>query len=368
MKKILFILILFTFSNVFSQYKNNPNFNIPDSLKSITPYGTIENVLSISDDGLYISDFIPRVGLKGDWAISDDGKYKMFTKIEFGLNLAKRDDYVSFSADPGNSAGKVMQSVFIRQGFIGVSTPYGNISIGRQWGVNYTLSGNIDDMYLGGGYAIGVYSAGTDGGISGTGRADQSLKYEYTNDKFYFGAQSQLRNISANDQFYFDTYGFASYYKLDFFKIGASYNKVLDGVENPTPTEAKINDELITALIDFRFEDFHFGIMPEYFVNHEKNDVDSFYTGYGTEYSFRYHFGKDKKWRIIQNSYFLISDDKDSKYFLNSFTFNLARRFNDNVAVIVGFTFDNSVNHDGSRPYNHIVGIGFYYNFNYPVP
>ena len=366
MKKVLFIVIVFINTIVYAQNSENHKFEIPSALKSIVPYGTIENVFTASKDGFYISDFIPRVGLKGDWATSPGSKYSMFTKIEFGLNLVKRNDYISFSPDPNQ--GKITQTVFIRLGYIGFSTPYGNISIGRQWGVNYTLSGNIDDMYLGGGYGIGVYNSGTDGGISGTGRADQLLKYEYTSDNFYVGAQAQFRDISLNNKFFADSYGFASYYKIGLLKIGASYNKVLDGVEYPTPGQPKKNDQLATILIDYRTENFHFGIMPEYFVNHEKNNIDSTYSGFGGEYSLKYNFGKEKKWRIVQNTYLVLPTNKDSKYMLNGFTFNLARRFNDNIAVILAFTIDNSINEDGTRPKNNLFGIGFYYNFNYPVP
>ncbi len=108
-------------------------------------------------------------------------------KIEFGLNLVSRNEYVHFSSDPGTPVGKVNQTIFIRLGYIGISSPFGDISIGRQWGVNYTLAGYVDDMYFGGGYGISVYSAGTDGGISGTGRPDQVLKYEFKRENFYFG-------------------------------------------------------------------------------------------------------------------------------------------------------------------------------------
>jgi len=122
------------------------------------------------------------------------------------------------------------------------------------------------------------------------------------------------------------------------------------------------------VLVDYKKDNFHFGIMPEYFVNHEKNDIDSFYTGYGFEYSLRYNFGKDKKWRLVQNSYLLLPSDKNSRYMLNGYTINLARRFSENTAVIVAFSLDNSVNEDGAIVGNHIFGIGFYYNFNYPIP
>jgi len=368
MKNLLILfLLLFIFSAEAQDIKQD-TFNIKKTLQSVTPYGTIENVFSISKDGLYISDFIPRVGLKGEWFIDESHKYNMFMKVEFGLNLVSRNEYVHFSPDPGQPVGKIHQSVFLRLGLIGISTPYGNISIGRQWGVNYTLSGSIDDMYLGGGYGIGVYNAGTDGGISGTGRADQVFKYELKRKKFYIGLQSQFRNITANNQFWGDSYGIAAYYDFSFVKIGASYNKVLDGVENPIEIESKINDELVTVLIDFKKDNFHFGIMPEYFTNHEKDNMGEFYSGWGGEYSFRYHFGKDKKWRLIQNSFFLMTSDRDSEYFYNGYTINLAYRFSENTAVITGFTYDNSTDKDGSKPENHILGVGFYYNFNYPVP
>ena len=369
MKQKIFLLLLIIVPLILgAQEVEKDTLGLKQALKVIIPYGTIENVLSVSKDGLYISDFIPRVGLKGEWFIDKASKYAMFMKIEFGLNLVSRNDYVHFSPDPGQPVGKIKPPVFLRLGLIGISTPYGNVSIGRQWGVNYTLSGNIDDMYLGGGYGIGVYNAGTDGGISGTGRADQVFKYELKRKKFYLGLQSQFRNITDNNQFWGDSYGIASYYDFSFVKIGASYNKVLDGVENPQEIESKINDELATVLIDFRRDNFHLGIMPMYFVNHEKDNLGDYYSGTGLEYSLRYHFGKDKKWRVVQNSYFLATSESNTEYFFNGYTINLAYRFSENTAVILGFTYDNTTHRDGSKPQNHILGVGFYYNFNYPVP
>ena len=366
--RLIVILLVLFISKLYAQEVKQTSFDVEKSLKSLTPYACVANIFSVSENGTYISDFIPRAGVKGEWYIDEASKYNIFMKVEFGFTLVKKNDYVHFSADPGVPSGKAHQSVFTRQGYIGIETPYGKISMGRQWGVHYTLAGNIDDTYFGGGYAIGVYSANTDGGISGTGRADQSLKYELNLNKFYFGLQGQFRNETVNDMFFADTYGFASSYDFSFVKIGVSYNKVLDGVENPIEIESKINDELIALLIDFKRENWHFGIMPEYFVNHELDNEGEFIKGWGVEYSFRYHFGKGKKWRIVNNSYIMKSLDKDSDYLLNEYTFNIAKRFSENVAIIFAFTIDNSTNKDGSRPRNHIIGAGFYYTFNYPVP
>jgi len=367
--KILFTLLL-SFSIFFlnAQEVRQDTFTVKKSLKSLSPYACIANVFSLSKDGVYVSDFIPRAGVSGKWHLDKERKYSVFTKVEFGFTLVSKNDYIHFSPDPGTPTGKSQQSVFTRQGYVGIATPYGKLSMGRQWGIHYTLAGNLDDTYFGGGIGFGVYNAGTDGGISGTGRADQALKYELNVDNFYFGLQGQFRNETVNDMFFADTYGVATSYDFSFVKIGVSYNKVLDGVENPIEIEAKIDDELVALLVDFKRKNWHFGFMPEYFVNHELNNEGVFYKGWGGEYSFRYHFGKDKKWRFVNNSYYIKSLDKDSKYIKNGFTFNIARRFSNNVAVIFAFTIDNSVNKDGSHPENHIVGAGFYYTFNYPVP
>jgi hypothetical protein len=232
----------------------------------------------------------------------------------------------------------------------------------------YELGGSIDDMYMGGGYAIGAFNAGTDGGVSGTGRADQAVKYEYMHKQFYIGAQGQFRNISENDQPFADAFGVTSSYNFKFVKFGVSYNKVLDGIDDPRLGEAKIGDEFFSFLVDFKRENFHFGVMTEFFNNHEITNEGDFYNGWGIEYSLRYHFGKNKKWRVVNNSYIIMPNDKDSDYMINRYTVNLAYRFNDNFATITGVTIDNSVNANGIKPKVHIIGIGFYYNFNYPIP
>ncbi len=367
-KILLIILLFFQLSAVLPQNSENTTIKFPKELKSIVPYGTLENAFVGSKNEWAVIDIIPRIGLKGEWKIDKEYKYYAFMTAEVGLNLARRNDYITFSADPGPGIGKVQQAVFARLGFIGVGTPYGRISFGKQWGVNYRLGGSIDDMYMGGAFGIGVYNAGTDGGVSGTGRADQSVKYEFDYKSFYIGVQSQFRDISTNDKAFSDAFGATTSYDFKPVKIGVSYNKVFDGIDDPQVGEAKTGDEFLSFLIDYKRENFHFGVMTEFFNNHEITDEGDFYCGWGIEYSLRYHFGKDKKWRFVNNSYILKPNDENMKYMVNRYTFNLARRFNDNFAVILGFTIDNSINANGIKPALHQFGVGFYYNFNYPVP
>ncbi|MEN8138244.1 MAG: porin [Bacteroidota bacterium] len=367
MKKIIRVLFIFFSLNLAAQEESKPK--IPDFLRSIEPYGTFEYAAAGYKDGIAVVDLIPRVGVAGEWFFKDSDDYYFFTKAEIGLHLTRRNDYITISVDPGGKYGKTDNAIYARQGFIGIGTPFGRISVGKQWGVHYALAGNIDNMYIFGGDAIGVYNAGTDGGPSGTGRADQSIKYEFSNDRFYVGVQGQFRNFSSNNVKFADAAGISSYYDFRIFKFGLSYNKVFDGVEVPIPGETKTDDEFFSALIDVNRENFHFGILGNIFNNHEKDNSGEFFKGWGVEYNLKYNFGKEKEWSFVNNSSIMKPfSDEDMEYISNRYSFELARRFSQNTAVILGFRYDNSTNADGIKNKIHHVALGFYYNFNYPVP
>ena len=347
----------------------NENYVIPDFLKSIQPYGTFEYALAGGKDDMNIVEIVPRIGLKGKWYFDDNQEYFFFTTAEVGLHLSKRNDFISISSDPGGNYATTESAIYARLGYAGISTPYGNISIGKQWGIHYNLAGNIDNMYMFGGDAIGVYNAGTDGGPSGTGRADQLLKYEISINKLWLGVQGQFRNSSANSVYFSDSYGVAVTYDFDVVKIGASYNKVLDGVIAPIHGEASIDDEYIAALVDFSRDNFHFGVLGQVFNNHEKNDTSAFFNGWGIEYNLKYNFGKKKEWSFVNNSSILMPfSDEEMDYVSNRYSFELARRFSKNTVMFVGFRIDNGTLSDGTKSKLHHYAIGFYYNFNYPVP
>ncbi|MEN8224015.1 MAG: porin [Bacteroidota bacterium] len=164
-KHIALIIVLLSLpTTIHAQDNDDKMLKIPAVLRSVEPYGTFQYAFGGNQKGWAVVDLIPRVGLKGEWKIDNGNKYYFFTTAELGLSLTKRNDYVSISSDPGSNYGKVHNTVFARKGLIGIGTPFGRISIGKQWGVHYALAGNIDNMYMFGGSAIGVYNADTDGG------------------------------------------------------------------------------------------------------------------------------------------------------------------------------------------------------------
>ena len=383
MKYFLITLLLFFGTISFAQditqeeeeegekFELNPNnkYEIPSFLKSIEPYGTFEYALAGGKDDMNIVEIVPRIGLKGKWFFDNSNEYYFFTTAEVGLHLSKRNDRVYLINDPGGSYATSQSALYTRLGFIGIGTPYGNISMGKQWGVHYNLAGNIDNMYMFGADAIGVYNAGTDGGPSGTGRADQVLKYEITLNDLWIGVQGQFRNTSVNTVHFADTYGAAIMYDFKVVKLGMSYNKVQDGVLEPKFGEASIDDEYIAALVDFKRENFHFGILAEAFNNHEKNDTNAFFNGWGIEYNLKYNFGKNREWSFVNNTSIIMPfADENMDYVVNRYAFEFARRFSKNTLIFAGFRIDNSTLVNGTKSNLHHYAIGFYYNFNYPVP
>ena len=75
---------------------------------------------------------------------------------------------------------QVTQPVFgARLGFFGVDTDkYGSLSYGKQNSTHYDITSYTTDRFnVFGGISTATYVAGTDGGQSGTGRADQTILY-----------------------------------------------------------------------------------------------------------------------------------------------------------------------------------------------
>ena len=369
MRKALFLIIMALYSTFAIAQEKDSTSLAKDLLKSVTPYGTFEYAFGGNRMGTAIVEIIPRIGVKGKWKFDESEKYYFFTTAEVGLHLVSRNDYIAISADPGEQYSKVNQTFYARQGFIGIGTPYGRISFGKQWGVHYTLAGNVDNMYMFGADAIGVYNAHTDGGPSGTGRANQAMKYEYTKPNYYIGLQGTFRSINQNDNKFADAIAAATYYDFNGLKLGFSYAKVFDGADSVTHGEAKLNDEMFAGFLGFDKKNFHFAVIAQFFNNHEVTDLNKFYNGYGIEYNLKINFGKEKRWSFVNNISFMAPLKSEGlSFYSNWYSFELARRFSLNTVLFVGFKIDGSTMSDGSKSDMHTAAVGFYYNFNYPVP
>ncbi|MEM6734821.1 MAG: porin [Bacteroidota bacterium] len=372
-KKYLLYFIIFFVLTIFSSHAStaqalNDSSSVIEAFKKVdfTIYGRIEIGAGFDGDGdLAVSNNVPRAGFKLSKSIFDDDpdKLKIISKVEFGLDLVSRDETITFSPDPGAQVSQAGDAVFIRMGYVGITYKDISIIIGKDNSLYYELGASEVDRFLAfGGTAIGVWNAGTDGGVSGTGRANQLIKLIYTTNNLKMGVQLQARDITDSNNKTVDTYGLGINYSIKGFAIGIGYNKVLDGVTDPQPNQANENDEAIVFASSYEFERYEIAFSYLNFTKHEDTEVNEetiFYDGEGFELYFKYKLTPSRKWHIATGFNYLFPksdqnlNDFDSKFGLVELGYN----FSQGSHVFISSKIDDSKNIDGSNRLPNLYGI-----------
>lgn len=229
MKQIYILsLSLFVLSNSSKAIAQTKN----DTLEvTVTPYASLRGHLAVYDKEIALQENVSRIGAKIE---VKKGNIKFLAATELHLNLFQGGASFNVDGNDSNDGNDFLDIQTVqnqrafnnRIGYIGLDlNKYGTFTFGKQWSVYYDVAGYTDQFTIFGGTASATYVGGTDGGISGTGRASQVAIYRNQIGDFYLGGQAQMRG-GDNGKF-IDGYGFSAQYNLlnDFF-IGASYNKV----------------------------------------------------------------------------------------------------------------------------------------------
>jgi len=163
-------------------------------------YGQWRIQLAAYQDEVQVQDNASRVGIN----FATRGKIKMFAGTEWGVNLVQSETQFNLSAAaPGEfgAIGTLSFPVFTaRLGFLGVDLGAGGkIGIGKQYGVQYDIGSYTTDRFnVFGGQGSSTYVAGTDGGATGTGRADRIVYYRNTLAKIVeVAVQGQFRGLDT---------------------------------------------------------------------------------------------------------------------------------------------------------------------------
>jgi predicted porin len=198
-----------------------------------TPYGTLRTIVSIPETGAQIQDNASRMGID----FKTMGPVKVFGTGEWGLNLVQSETSLNPGATTNNNFGVINPTtqpvVGIRLGFFGVDTgKFGRLSFGKQNATHYDIVSYTTDRFnVFGGQSTAAYVAGTDGGESGTGRADQTILYHVKFAKIFdLGAQGQLRTADTSQAF--NGFGFSLQAKLTpAVQVGGSFTKTFFSTE-----------------------------------------------------------------------------------------------------------------------------------------
>jgi predicted porin len=228
MKKIVLLLFAVFAATIFNRSNAQESTVDTDSLKlSIKPYGSFRGHYAVYNDEIELQENGSRVG----FTVSIEKKnVRFFAASELQLNMFKGD--VSFNASNNLSGGFLVaeksqeRQVFgTRLGYLGIDLKkYGVISIGKQSGVYSDVSSYTDKFNVFGGQATATYNAGTDGGATGTGRADQAIVYRNSFGPVTIGAQLQARTAFNNE--FIDGYGLSAQVKIiEGLKAGVAYNR-----------------------------------------------------------------------------------------------------------------------------------------------
>ena len=202
--------------------------NIDSAKIRISPYGSFRGHIAVLNDQAEIQENASRIGFE---LSVQKGQIRYFTGVELAINLFRSAQLLN--ADANTNSGFIrldesqnLQVFSTRLGYLGADFgKYGILKIGKQWGVYYDITGYTDRFNVFGGQGSATYVASSDGGETGTGRANQALTYRNKIGPLHLGGQLQMRSIENG--YLFDGFGLSA--QLDVWnglKAGVTYNKV----------------------------------------------------------------------------------------------------------------------------------------------
>lgn len=317
----------------------------------------------------------------------DDG-WQALAMLEWGIQVSKTGEQLYIGNNGLTSTGPSPDTTWLRQGYVGAShDTYGTLSIGKQWGTSYDIAGVTDYFEVFGAQAQGTYNFGTDGGFSGTGRAEQSVKYKLDYKNFSFGAQflvsdnvistADIPGEESNGVIFNDSYGMSVIYRapLDI-GLGFAYNKadisLVADINKIEPTQSeKVSDELITAHITYRpygSLGLHAALVFTDMNYHDINDVGKVMEkSSGIELYSAYRFDNNISLIVGYNS---LKDNSTTTTFgsnnfhLKHYILSAKYHWDDNAYFYIESKFDDStlVTPDSTADEN-ATGIGMMFTF-----
>ena len=332
-------------------------------------YGSARLRMETSGGQIRFHDNNSRVGLAGAKFVTDS--FELFTRVEFGVDIGGTLDQHDNPRD-GTPNGDD-ENIFPRIGFIGLGTQYGALSYGKQWSVYYDVAAFTDRFAVFGASASGTYNAGTDGGGSGTGRADNAGKYRLRRDAITLGAQIQNQaEIPLTGGIDYDLgYGLSLTHEWPFgLEVGGAYNRATIDNLDANLRALGLTGDSEAAIVGLKYNKGRLYIGTTYarHRNLEATDQDLFVDGTGWELYGR--FNVRERFRVVGGANVMEPDSDDpnaGRYDIRSGILGMQYTYgNIGNGDIVYFEtqVNNGHNFDGSGRSN-VYTVGFRYSVRY---
>ena len=367
---LLIVLLQYSFTNAFCLDVNISMREQPIFLEKDTSTNTETDEIQLYSNLRFVGGF----SSKNTFAIRNNASNLGFLSrtqivpgvkavgcLEVGVGLVGTSQQLIFHGDPGIGVGQIDNVFSSHIGYVGFESDYGNITWGKQWSPYYLIAGFTDQFFCFGGEASGAFPDLTDGGISGTGRASSAFNYTLTKSVVQLALQIQHRDIT-DVELYPNTYAAALLIKdVAGFTIGASYNKVRDGITNPTEFDPNKNDESAVFGVKYQGKRFRLATTYSKSKNHMTDDAGNYFDGWGLELFAAYNINSN--WEVHAGGNYLKPDkDMAGDYLLQYLVIGSSYTFNEKINLFVEIKLDDSFNMDGSPGREDIIGFGMFYN------
>ena len=278
-------------------------------------YGSVRlhaiNTYNIEDDRTdhKLGDGASRIGVSGSWEIKEN--WDVFGRLESGFDVL----------DTFTSKGQGSDDGQIRLANIGLDSEHVYLKLGKSWSAYYTVAGAADRFAIFGGDATGAYNAGTDGGASGTGRADDSLQTNFYIDtknwasikpfnvNLQYSLGQPIPEVKGEDYDY--NWGLSAWLENDSrVGVGLAYHRA--AVENPEAAAVRaagIERDATAASIAFKSygNKWLASLVLSKLDYIETTDRNLYFQGKGAELFAQWQFARD--FWLVGGGNWLIPDD-----------------------------------------------------------
>jgi predicted porin len=173
--------------------------------ENVDIYGSLRTFAEVGASDPTLNDGSSRIGFRLGRQFGDGTT--IFGRVEWKVNLVDNDSDL-FASDSPAGGGIVVRTettdtvISTRLGYLGARfDDVGELSFGKQWSVYYDVAGWTDNFNVYGGSGLSVYPAGTDGGVLGSGRADNAVIFRNERGRVSYGLQTQLKTAAQGDDY-----------------------------------------------------------------------------------------------------------------------------------------------------------------------
>ncbi|HEV8548649.1 MAG TPA: porin [Polyangiaceae bacterium] len=241
-----------------------------DLAMHVDVYGRLDGHVAFSSDDVSVKNNSSRVGVMAEQTVLGD--IKVLGQGEWKMNLGQGDTSYNVTENPDSGFGtfqsKTSQALTTRLGFIGLKLGrYGTLTLGKQWGVYYDVSGWTDLYIVFGTHGSSTFNAGTDGGQTGEGRANEALAYRVALGPLRLGIQAQFEGAKPGAV---DTVSASAIYQLTKgLRAGVAYSHAFLNLGSTLVGYDGGDGQALTGGLVFDDAGWKFALVDTWTHNHE---------------------------------------------------------------------------------------------------